>query len=163
MQTIVIANPKGGSGKTTLATNVAGWLAGKRQRVVLADADPQRSASQWLRRRPPLFPAIVGQDGDAKKKDLKDFDPQWLVVDTAAGANGDGLRDAVRRADVMLVPLSASTFDMAATQRFLRTLVDYKAVKQGDLALGIIAMRVDSSTRAAGAQHEVLKESQLSP
>src|SRR5439155_6864930 len=60
VQTIVIANPKGGSGKTTLATNVAGWLAGKRQRVVLADADPQRSASQWLRRRPPLFPAIVG-------------------------------------------------------------------------------------------------------
>jgi len=118
VQTIVIANPKGGSGKTTLATNVAGWLAGKRQRVVLADADPQRSASQWLRRRPPLFPDIVGQDGEAKKKDLKDFDPQWLVVDTAAGANSESLRDAVRRADVMLVPLSASTFDMAATQRF---------------------------------------------
>src|SRR5438309_3098563 len=77
VQTIVIANPKGGSGKTTLATNVAGWLAGKRQRVVLADADPQRSASQWLRRRPPLFPAISGQDGDTKKKDRKEFDPQW--------------------------------------------------------------------------------------
>ena len=45
MQTIVIANPKGGSGKTTLATNIAGWIAGKRQRVVLADADPQRSSS----------------------------------------------------------------------------------------------------------------------
>src|SRR5206468_6068727 len=66
--------------------------------------DPQRSATQWLKRRPPLFPAIVGQDGDAKKKDLKDFKAQWLVVDTAAGANGEGLRDAVRRADVMLVP-----------------------------------------------------------
>ena len=157
MQTIVIANPKGGSGKTTLATNVAGWLAGKRQRVVLADADPQRSASQWLMRRPSLFPAIVGQDGDARKKDLKDFDAQWLVVDTAAGANGEGLRDAVRLADVMLVPLSASTFDMSATERFLATLAEYKAVKQGELALGLVAMRVDARTRAAAELDEFLQ------
>lgn len=157
MQTVVIANPKGGSGKTTLATNVAGWLAGKRQRVVLADADPQKSATQWLERRPTLFPAIVGQDGEAKKKDLKDVDPQWLVVDTAAGAHGEGLRDAVRRADVMLIPLSASTFDMAATQKFLETLAEYKAVKQGDLALGIVAMRVDSRTLAAAELDDFLK------
>ena len=52
MQTILVANPKGGSGKTTLATNVAGWLAGRKQRVVLADLDPLRSASEWLARRP---------------------------------------------------------------------------------------------------------------
>ena len=52
MQTILVANPKGGSGKTTVATNVAGWLAGKRQRVALADHDPQRSATEWLARRP---------------------------------------------------------------------------------------------------------------
>jgi chromosome partitioning protein len=149
VQTIVIANPKGGSGKTTLATNIAGWIAGKRQRVVLADADPQRSSTQWLARRPALFPAIVGADGGARKKDLKDFDPQVVVVDTAAGAHGEDLRDAVRRADIMLVPLSASTFDMAATQRFVATLADYKAVREGDLALGLVAMRVDPRTRAA--------------
>lgn len=149
MQTIVVANPKGGSGKTTLATNIAGWIAGKRQRVVLADADPQRSATQWLQRRPALFPAIAGADGDAKQKNLKDVDPQWVVVDTAAGRHGESLRDAVRRADVMLVPLSASTFDMAATQRFLATLAEYKAVKDGALALGLVAMRVDARTRSA--------------
>ncbi|HET7031561.1 MAG TPA: ParA family protein, partial [Casimicrobiaceae bacterium] len=58
MQTIVVANPKGGSGKTTLATHVAGWLAGKRQRVALQDLDPQRSSAEWLARRPELFPRI---------------------------------------------------------------------------------------------------------
>ena len=157
MRTILVANPKGGSGKTTLATNIAGWLAGKRQRVVLADADPQRSSTQWLQRRPPLFPAIVGHDGDGKKKDLKDFDPQWAVVDTAAGSHGESLRDAVRRADVMLVPLAASTFDMAATERFLATLAEYKAVKQGGLPLGIVANRVDARTLAAGELDEFLK------
>jgi len=149
VQTIVIANPKGGSGKTTLATNIAGWIAGKRQRVVLADADPQRSSMHWLMRRPKLFPAIIGGDGDVRKKDLKEVDPQWVVLDTAAGTHGEGLRDAVRRADVMLVPLSASTFDMAATARFLASLVEHKAVKDGDLALGLVAVRVDARTRAA--------------
>ena len=68
MQTILVANPKGGSGKTTLATNVAGWLAGKRQRVALADIDPQRSATEWLARRPALFPPIIGVGADTTRK-----------------------------------------------------------------------------------------------
>ena len=60
MQTVLVANPKGGSGKTTLATNVAGWLAGKRRDVLLRDLDPQRSSTEWLERRPALFPRIAG-------------------------------------------------------------------------------------------------------
>ena len=156
METIVIANPKGGSGKTTLATNIAGWIAGKRQRVALVDADPQRSSQQWLARRPRLFPAITGAAADAGKRELKDAVAQWAVIDTAAGAHGDDLRDAVRRADVMLVPLSASTFDMAATARFLATLAEFKAVKEGGLALGLVAMRIDARTRAAAELDEFL-------
>ena len=149
MQTILVANPKGGSGKTTLATNVAGWLAGKRQRVALADHDPQRSASQWLSRRPDLFPAVTASDGEARRKD-EARDTQWLVVDSPAGLHGDALRDAVRKADIMLVPVTPSVFDISATQRFLDTIADYKAVKHGDLAVGVIGMRVDSRTIAAG-------------
>jgi len=156
VETIVIANPKGGSGKTTLATNIAGWLAGKRQRVALVDADPQRSSEQWLARRPRLFPSITPAAADAGKRELKDAGAQWAVIDTAAGAHGDDLRDAVRRADVMLVPLSASTFDMAATARFLGTLAEFKAVKEGGLALGLVAMRIDARTRAAAELEEFL-------
>src|SRR5437879_9473800 len=92
VQTIVIANPKGGSGKTTLATNIAGWLAGKRQRVVLADNDRQQTATQWLARRPALFPRIAGLSPEATRKDLKEF--VWCVVDSAAGLYGDDLREA---------------------------------------------------------------------
>ena len=149
MQTILVANPKGGSGKTTLATNLAGWLAGKRQRVAIADHDPQRSASQWLARRPQLFPAVAAADGDARRKD-EERDLQWLVVDSAAGLHGEALRDAVRRADILLVPVTPSAFDIVATQRFLDTIGEYKAVKQGELAVGIVGMRVDSRTIAAG-------------
>ena len=161
MQTILVANPKGGSGKTTLATNIAGWIAGKRQRVVLLDADPQRSATQWLQRRPPLFPAIAGQEGERKKRWLKDFEPQWAVVDTAAGSHRESLRDAVKLADVILVPLSASRFDMAATQQFLARLAEFKTVKEGGLALAIVAMRVDPRTRAAAELDEFLKGFEL--
>jgi chromosome partitioning protein len=156
MPTLLVANPKGGTGKTTLATNVAGWLAGRRQRVVLADLDPQQSSTQWLARRPALFPPIACWAPDAKWRELKELDPQWIVVDTPAGLHGDDLRDAVRRADLMLVPLAPSAFDMAATQRFLAVVAELKAVRRGELAIGMVAMRVDARTRSAAELDEFL-------
>jgi len=158
MQTLVVANPKGGSGKTTLATNVAGWLATRRQRVVLADFDPLRAATDWLSRRPPLFPAISGWTADGAKRELKGEPPQWLVIDTPAELHGESLRDAMRRADILLVPVSPSAFDMGATQRFLDQIAEYKAVKKGDIAIGLIAMRVDSRTNSAAELEEFLEE-----
>ncbi len=157
MQTILVANPKGGSGKTTLVTNIAGWLAGKRQRVALLDADPQGSSSQWLARRPALFPPVAGFAGDVGRKELKDVAPEWLVVDSAAGLHSDVLRDALKRADVMIVPVSPSAFDMAATQRFLQAIADYKAVREGGVAVALVAMRVDARTHSAAELDAFLK------
>jgi chromosome partitioning protein len=117
MPTILVANPKGGSGKTTLATNVAGWLAGKRQQVAMADADPQRSATQWLERRPTLFPAVEAADVERRHRKVADA---WLVVDSPAGLHGEGLRDAMRRADVLLVPVSPSLDDFVKSQGVAR-------------------------------------------
>jgi len=158
VQTILVANPKGGSGKTTLATNIAGWLAGKRQRVALGDTDPQRSASDWLARRPALFPPIGGITGELRKKELKDVAPEWLVIDSPAGLHGDALRDDIRRADVMLVPLAPSAFDMAATRRFLEMIADYKAVREEGIAVGIVGMRVDARTRSAAELDDFLEK-----
>jgi chromosome partitioning protein len=149
MQTILVANPKGGSGKTTLATNVAGWLAGRRQRVVLADFDPLHAATEWLARRPPLFPAIAGWTPDSPTGNPKEHRPHWLVLDTPAGLHGEALRDAMRRADVLLLPVAPSAFDMAATKHFLDQISAYKAVKKGELPIGLVAMRVDSRTNSA--------------
>jgi len=156
MQTLVVANPKGGSGKTTLATNVAGWLAGRKQRVVLADFDPLRAATEWLARRPALFPAIGGWTPGEGKKELKGDPPHWLVIDTPAELHGDALRDAMRRADILLVPVSPSAFDMGATRHFFEQIGDYKAVKKGQIAIGLVAMRVDSRTHSAGELDEFL-------
>jgi chromosome partitioning protein len=158
MQSLVVANPKGGSGKTTLATNVAGWLAGRKQRVVLADFDPLRASTEWLARRPPLFPAIGGWSPDGGKREMKGEPPQWLVIDTPAELHGDSLRDALRRADILLVPVSPSAFDMGATRHFLEQIGEYKVVRKGKIAIGLIAMRVDSRTNSAGELEEFLEE-----
>ena len=157
MQTILVANPKGGSGKTTLATNVAGWLATRKQRVVLADFDPLRAATEWIARRPPLFPPIAGWTPNAGRDDIKERNPHWLIMDTPAGLHGESLRDAMHRADILLVPVAPSAFDMAATQHFLDQIGEYKAVKKGEIAIGLVAMRVDSRTNSADELEEFLK------
>ena len=156
MQTILVANPKGGSGKTTLATNLAGWLAGKRQPVALQDLDPQHSSTEWLARRPALFPGVAGVAHGTKMRELKEQGMKWLVVDTPAGLHGDDLDDALRRADAMLVPLTPSAFDMAATARFLDAVRRIKVVRKGGLAIAIVAMRVDARTRSAGELDQFL-------
>ena len=154
MYTIVVANPKGGSGKTTLATNVAGWLAGKRQRVAIADQDPQGSASEWLARRPSLFPGVAAAPAEARRRDLEELELTWLVVDSPAGLDGDALRESVRRADALLVPVSPSAFDLAATARFLDAIGEYKVVREQGLPVALVGMRVDSRTLAAGELDE---------
>ncbi|HEY7902354.1 MAG TPA: ParA family protein [Casimicrobiaceae bacterium] len=157
MQTILVANPKGGSGKTTLATNIAGWLAGKRQRVLLEDRDPQQSTAFWLARRPALFPRILTAGDIGGDKARKAGAPAWRVIDSAAGLHGETLRDAVKTADIMLIPITPSVFDMAATARFLTQIAEYKAVKQGELAVGLVGMRVDSRTHSSADLDEFMK------
>jgi chromosome partitioning protein len=154
VRTILIANPKGGSGKTTLATNLAGFLANKRQRVVLADEDPQQSSAAWLARRPPLFPKVEASPAD--RRELARSAPQWLVIDSPAGLKGDQLKDEVRRADALLVPVSPSLFDMAASARFLDTIAEYKAIRDGGLPVALVVMRVDARTRSAAELDEFL-------
>jgi chromosome partitioning protein len=158
MHTIIIANPKGGSGKTTLATNIAGWLAAKRQRVVLADFDAQRSSTQWLLRRSEHLPKIFGWTPDRDKRVLQDAEPQWLVIDLPAGIHGETLRDAVRRAQIILVPVSPSAFDIDATRTFLAKIAEYKAIKEGTIHIGLVGMRVDIRTRSASELEEFLKQ-----
>jgi len=154
VQTLLIANPKGGSGKTTLATNLAGYLAGKRQRVVLADEDPQQSSSHWLARRPALFPPIAPMPAD--KRELRELDPHWVVIDSPAGFQSDRLKDEMRRADAMIVPISPSAFDMAATARFLGAIAENRAVKGGALPVALVGMRVDARTHSAADLDEFL-------
>lgn len=149
MKAILIANPKGGSGKTTLATNLAGALAAKKEKVYLWDLDRQHSSRNWLALRPSDRPVINSLD--VKDGDESSALPgsRWMVLDSAAGLHGKNLAHALKIAQKIILPVQPSIFDMAATSAFLQTLMEEKAVRKHKTYIGIVGMRVNPRTRAA--------------
>ena len=146
MPVIVVANPKGGVGKSTLATNIAGYLASRGHAVMLGDVDRQQSARQWLALRPPQLPAIKGWDVAADDIVRPPKGTTHVVLDTPAGLHGKRLDALMRIADRMLIPLQPSLFDIQATHAFVRVL---RAHKRGaEVKLGLVGMRVHERTKA---------------
>lgn len=156
MRTVLIANPKGGSGKTTLATNLAGYFATRGRRVVLSDLDRQQSSLQWLQRRPYKLPLIQGADG--RRELLDDPGAEWTIVDSPAGLHGEKLSEAVKQADWIIVPMQPSAFDIGATGDFLAVLREEKAVRKERVSVGLVGMRVDIRTRSAATLNTFLDE-----
>jgi len=152
MPVVVIANPKGGVGKSTLSTNVAGFLASRGHAVMLGDADRQQSSALWLRLRPPAARSIQTWDisGDQIARPPKGT--SHVVLDTPAGLHGGLFKDALKLADKVLVPLQPSIFDIYATRAFLDELAESRRADK--LQVGIVGMRVDARTIAAEKLHE---------
>ena len=149
MKVIVVANPKGGVGKSTLSTNLAGYFAARGESVMLGDVDRQQSARDWLRGRPVALPKI---DSWELKPDEPARPPKGtrnVVLDTPAGLHGKLLDRVFKEATHVVVPLQPSLFDILATRHFLEALREFKAVRKGELKVGIVGMRVDLRTRSA--------------
>ena len=153
MKAILIANPKGGSGKTTLATNIAGYLASRGQRVAILDLDRQKSATQWLANRPVHLPAIELMHSEVEKTMPLD----WLVIDSPAGLHGKNLEHALRLVHRVIVPIAPSAFDIQASREFLEVLHHEKTVRKGKIFVGAVGMRMDPRTRAALTLEQFLK------
>jgi chromosome partitioning protein len=146
MPVIVIANPKGGVGKSTLATHVAGWLAHQGHAVMLGDVDRQQSSRQWLARRPKSLPSIRGWDFEGEHLVRPPKGSTHVVLDTPAGLHGKRLEAVLKLADRVLIPLQPSLFDIQATHAFVQTLQAHKRAPQ--IAMGLVAVRVRDHTRA---------------
>ncbi|MFM9900048.1 MAG: ParA family protein [Polaromonas sp.] len=147
MTVVVIANPKGGVGKTTLATNVAGYFAARGRAVMLGDADRQGSSQLWLGLRPPAARPISRWDVSGENLVKPPKGTTHVVLDTPGGLHGRRLGEVVRLADKIIVPLQASVFDIFATRAFLDQLAEYR--RMGKVQVGIVGMRVDARTIAA--------------
>jgi chromosome partitioning protein len=158
MQSVLVANPKGGSGKTTLATNLAGYLASARQVVCLWDLDRQHSALEWLRLRPGHLTPIHRLD----ERDAAPRKAEWLVLDSPAGLHGKRLSELLKQAAKVLVPIQPSVFDIAATRAFLAELAEEKAVRKQRTFVGVVGMRVDPRTphaaRLLAARYAALRQ-----
>ena len=149
MKVIVVANPKGGAGKSTLSTNIAGYFASQGHNVMLGDADTQQSSKLWLTQRPEVLPKISTWEYEADLV-LTAKPPQGtthVVIDTPGGIHGWRLKEVILRADKVIVPVMPSLFDMQATQNFLLQLV---SITQGlPTDVRVIGNRVDARTISA--------------
>lgn len=146
MRRVLVANTKGGCGKTTLATNLAGYLAQLGHKIVLEDIDRQQSSADWLARRPQHVATVFNAE-DLGKSALQKAD--WVIVDSPGGLRDKKISDAVTEADLVLVPVAPSAFDIGATQDFLELLAEEKAVRKHKTFVGLVGMRVMPRTRSA--------------
>jgi len=156
MPVIVIANPKGGSGKSTLSTNVAGFFASRGHAVMLGDADVQQSSKLWLDLRPDAATPIATWELQADLV-LTAKPPRGtthVVIDTPGGLGGWRFKEVVSRADKLLIPIMPSIFDMYAAQAFITQVREI--TKTTKTKLGIIGMRVDERTIAASKLREFM-------
>jgi chromosome partitioning protein len=161
MQRLMIANPKGGVGKSTLATNLAGWLTKSGQRVMLGDIDRQQSSREWLRLRSPALPFIATWDTQPGAPARPPQGVSHVVLDTPAGLHGKKLVQILKQIDRIIVPLQPSLFDILATRHFLDELLEEKRVRKHQVDIAVVGMRVDARTRAAGELERFLDDSGL--
>jgi chromosome partitioning protein len=154
MPVIVVANPKGGVGKSTLSTNLAGWLAREGHAVMLGDVDRQQSSRRWLALRPHQVPVIRSWDADRGETVRPPKGTTHAVLDTPAGLHGKRLDEMMKLADKLLVPLQPSLFDIQATHDFLLEVLAHKRADK--VSIGVVGMRLREGTISADQLRQFL-------
>lgn len=152
MKRIVVLNPKGGSGKTTIAINLASYLAAHQHAPVLIDHDPQGSSQRWVRKRPGSYPAIHLIAAFESTRTTRAFqlrvpdNTTHVVVDTPAAVESHQLPELTRFADKVIVPVLPSDIDIHACSRCIRDLLLVAKIRREDDRIGVIANRVRRNT-----------------
>lgn len=161
MRKIMVANPKGGCGKSTLSVHLASWYARCDEVVCLGDLDRQQSSRQWLETRPTELARIRHWDTDPENLALPHKHCSTAILDTPAGLHGKPLKQLLNMVDRVVVPVSPSRFDMQASQDFFAELADIKAVRKERVGIAIVGMRMDPRTNASQQLVEFLQQFDL--
>jgi chromosome partitioning protein len=155
LQKIVVLNPKGGSGKSTIATNLAAYYAWRGLRVALMDHDPQGSSMRWLKVRPAECPAIHGIAAFEKKMNVtRAFawrappGTERLIVDTPAAVTALQMPEFTADASAIVVPVLPSDIDIHAASRCIADLLLVAKVHRSEKRLVIVANRARRYTKA---------------
>ncbi len=153
MRRIVVLNPKGGSGKTTLATNLAAYYASRSLATTLIDFDPQGSSSRWLKIRPATAGPINGIDAfDRNAGVTRSFQLRVppgtarIVVDTPAAVEPQRFTEFTHNADAVLIPVLPSQIDIHACTRTVQHLLITAKLKRRENRIGVVANRVRFNT-----------------
>jgi len=160
MRTILVLNPKGGCGKSTLATNIAGYFAMQGKRVALADCDPQGSSRDWLKIRPDHLARIESvkvKDGKLEVENTTEI----LVLDSPASLHNQKLVSITRAAQTAIIPVLPSPIDMRAAERFLAELVGLRNKISRKVRITTVANRVREDTIVAAKLEHYLEKLKL--
>lgn len=151
MRSILVVNPKGGCGKTTLCINLASYYAVWGVKTVLVDFDPQQSCMQWLqaRERASKHPHIHGVSGLSGKVELPE-DTQRIIYDAPARSDLDKVVDLLHYAEAVIIPVLPSPIDMRAAQDFIEALIRRGHLRQSKRLVGVVANRVKENTLIYG-------------
>jgi chromosome partitioning protein len=144
MPVIVVANPKGGVGKTTLSTNLAGYLASRGHAVMLGDVDRQHSSRTWLGLRPAGLPKIATWETSHQEIVRPPKGTTHIVLDTPASLHGKRLDEVMKLADKVLIPLQPSIFDIHATHAFIGELLAHR--RSDKVQTAVVGMRTREGT-----------------
>ena len=156
---ILVVNSKGGCGKTTIATNLAGCLSSRDHPTVLIDYDPQGSSMQWLSLRSDEQKALHGIAAHRTgiSSTTRSFQmripesTEYVVVDAPAGVSGPDLIQLVRDVDTIIIPVLPSPIDIHACSHFIRDLFLVAKVRSKSIKIGVIANRTRSNTKVYNA------------
>ncbi len=152
---IVVLNPKGGCGKTTLSTNLASLYAHSGIVPTLVDLDPQGYCIRWLEKRPAELPEVYGIQIDAgAADDSQDARPEipsdagLVIIDLPAAIPDAQLHAYTYIADSVLLPIVPSEIDVYSAARFIAELLLDVQLDRREQKLAIVANRVKSRTRS---------------
>ncbi|MEE9255011.1 MAG: ParA family protein [Pseudomonadales bacterium] len=151
---VLIVNPKGGCGKTTLATNLATIYAHRGMAATLIDHDPQGSSGEWLARRNSTLPPVIvveahkrPREGITRSFQLRlPIDTERIIEDTPAAIDVSTLGDLMRRSRVVLIPVLPSAIDMRAAAIFMRGLLKLRDQRELRTPIAVVANRVRENT-----------------
>jgi chromosome partitioning protein len=153
MKRIVVLNPKGGSGKTTLAINLASYYASRQQKPVLIDFDPQGSSMRWVKKRQPTqapIHAIAAFEKDSRTTRAFQLrvpdDTTHVIVDTPAAVESRSLPEVTKGADKIIVPVLPSDIDIHTCSRVIKDLLLVAKIRREDDRLAVVANRVRRNT-----------------
>lgn len=149
MLTVLVANSKGGCGKSTLVTQLAAHWAQQGKRTAIVDADRQGSSYRWAALRPDTVPGVLALAGGRKALDKLPPDIERVLIDSPAGARERELEPYLAAASVLLVPVLPSSFDLHATLAFLQELLAIGRIKRGQLPVALVGNRLKPWTHAS--------------